>query len=178
MKTLNIIYIIRVGLGALSALIAALVVNLRVGNPLINGITVALAVYLLTYYLLKLQFLNKVEKPTKILSMGIGAYFMTFIMCWVLFVTPFLAPPTAVFTVETEEPLVVGEIVEFDASASTDDGNIVTYSWNFGDDMTGKNMETSHTYNEPGNYTVTLIVVDDHGISNSTTESITVNAQS
>lgn len=179
MKPLNVIYIIRIGLGVLAAVVAAMLVNLKVGNPLINGITIGLAVYLLTYYLLKMQFLNKVDKPSKILSMGIGVYFITFIMCWVLLITPFLAPPTAAFTVETAvDDRVVNTAIAFDASASTDDSEIVAYAWNFGDDKTGENMVTSHTYNEPGEYIVTLIVVDDHGISSSTSQNINVTASS
>ena len=90
LKTLNVIYLCRIGFGILAAMVAALVVDLKVGNPLINGITIGLAVYLVTFYVLKWQFMNMVEKPTKILTMGIGAYFLTFIMFWVLFITPFL----------------------------------------------------------------------------------------
>ena len=137
MKTLNVIYVLRVGFGILAALIATLVVDLKVGDPLINGITIGLAVYLVSYYVIKWQFVNKVEKPTKIFTMGIGAYFLVFIMCWVLFITPSLAPPTAAFTVSPENP-VVGENITFDARISEDtDGEIVRWVWNFGDENTG-----------------------------------------
>jgi len=173
----------RIGFGALAALVATLVVNLKIGAPLMNGITVGLAVYLISYYLLKWQFMNKVEKPTKILTMGIGAYALTFVFCWVLFVTPFLVPPTAAFTVNPqtpEQPLVVGEPITFDASASIDDGKIVTYVWYFGDENTTKteDPEITHSYTVAGEYTVKLKVVDDHGIGNSNTTTITVNAPS
>ena len=87
MKPLNVIYIFRVVFGIFAALIATFVVDLRMGDPIITGITIALAIYLISYYLIKWQFMNKVEKPTKILTMGIGAFFLVFIMCWVLFVT-------------------------------------------------------------------------------------------
>ena len=167
----------RIGFGALAALVAALVVNLKVGAPLMNGITVGLAVYLLTYYLLKWLFMNKVEKPTKILTMGIGAYALTFVFCWVLFVTPFLAPPTATFTI-TPEQGVVGEAITFDASTSFDsDGTIVTYVWYFGDEnITKAEVPTiTHSYSVAGEYTVGLKVVDDHGIGGSSnTTTITV----
>lgn len=177
LKTLNVIYCIRIGLGALAALIAALVVDLKVGNPLINGITVALAVYLLTYYLLKMVFANKVEKPTKILTMGIGIYFIIFVFCWVLFTTPLLAPPTAMITITPKENVVVGETITFDASTSFDpDGDIVKYSWKFGDGVTGTGVTLNHTYNEADDYTVSLTVVDEHGISISNTTTIQVKA--
>ena len=174
LKTLNIIYLLRIGFGILAALVATLVVNLKAGNPLINGITVGLAVYILTYYLLKLQFVNKVEKPTKILTMGIGVYFLTFIFCWVLFITPFLAPPTATFTMDPQKP-VVGETITFDATASFDpDGKIVKYAWDFGDENTGTGKTFNHTYVSAGDYTVKLKVVDDHGISSSNKTTINV----
>jgi len=166
----------RIGFGVLAALIAALVVNLKASMPLINGITVGLAVYLFSFYLIKWLFMNKVEKPTKILTMGVGAYIFTFIFCWVLFITPFLAPPNAVFTVDPLEP-EVGETITFDASASFDpDGTIVKYVWDLGDENTAEEEvpTITHSYTVAGNYTVTLKVVDDHGISRSNTTTITV----
>jgi PKD repeat protein len=184
LKTLNVIYCMRIGFGALAALIAALVVNLKVGAPLMNGVTVGLAVYLVSFYILKWLFMNKVEKPTKILTMGIGAYALTFIFCWVLFVTPFLAPPTVAFTINPqtpEKPLIVGEPITFDANASVDlDGKIVTYVWDFGDENTTKaEVPTiTHSYTVAGEYTVGLKVVDDHGIGSTKTENLSVKAPS
>lgn len=178
MKTLNVIYCLRVGFGILAALLAALVVDLRVGDPLINGITIALAVYIVSYYVVKWQFANKVEKPTKILTMGIGAYFLVFIMIWVLVITPSLAAPTATLTVVTDEPLIVGEPVMFDASLSEDpDGEIVRYVWYFGDEGTSEQMDPTHYYSTAGEYTVSLTVVDDHGISSVNTTTIKVNTK-
>ena len=173
LKTLNVIYCLRIGFGILAALVAALVVNLKVGNPLINGITVALAVYLLTYYLLKFQFGNKVEKPTKILTMGYGIYALTFIFCWVLFITPFLAPPIATFTMTPEQP-VVGETITFTSIGEDPDGTIVKYAWDFGDGNKGTGANINQTYTLAGDYTVRLTVVDDHGISSSNTTTLTV----
>jgi uncharacterized membrane protein len=92
LKTLNIIYILRICFGILAAIIATLVVDLKVGNPLINGTSIGLAIYLVSYYVLKWRFMNKVEKPTKVFTMGIGVYFLTFIMFWVLLITLFLYP--------------------------------------------------------------------------------------
>ena len=173
LKTLNVIYCLRIGFGILAALVAALVVNLKVGNPLINGITVALAVYLLTYYLLKFQFANKVEKPTKILTMGYGIYALTFIFCWVLFITPFLAPPTATFTMDPQNPMV-GETIIFTSIGEDPDGIIVKWVWDFGDKNTGTGETFNHTYASAGDYTVRLTVVDDHGISSRNTTTLTV----
>jgi PKD repeat protein len=162
--------------GIIAALIAASVVNLGVGTPLINGISVALAIYLITFYLIKWKFMNKVEKPTKIFTMGIGAYFLAFILCWVLFITPFLAAPIAAFVVNPENP-EVAEPIEFNATTSEDsDGKIVKYVWNFGD---GDTIEetipvVTHTYYKTQNYTVILTVVDNNGIGISTSTTFTV----
>ena len=181
MKTLNIIYIIRIGLGVLAALLATLVVDLKVGDPLINGITVALAVYILTYYLLKMQFSKKVEKESKILTMGIGIYFFVFVFSWVLLTTPLLAPPVAQFTTDlTGDEGVVGEMITFDASTSFDpDGTIVKYTWNFddGNTTTIKTPTITHTYTTAKNYTIKLTIVDEHAISMSNTTTIKINNQ-
>ena len=168
MKTLNVIYISRIGFGFLAAVVAALVVPLNIGDPLLNGITIGLAVYLISYYLLKWRFMSKVDQPTKILTMGIGVYFITFILFWALLITPSLAAPVASFTVEPQNP-AVGDVVAFDARLSYDpDGEIVTYSWNFGDEGTAEGMTVNHSYNTAGDYIVTLTVTDDYGISMTT----------
>ena len=143
-----------------------------------NGITVGLAVYLISYYLLKWKFTAKVEQPTKILTMGIGAFFLTFILCWVLFITPTLAPPTPNFTVTPESPLV-GEMITFNATSSVDpDGDIAKWVWDFGGENTIEGETTTYSYSVAGDYTVMLTVVDDHGISMSNITTITVNPSS
>ena len=88
MKPLNIIYWSRVGFGVLAALVCALLIDVeKVANPLISGMSVGILIYLITYYILKWQFMAKVEKPSKMFTMGIGAYFLTWIVVWVLFYT-------------------------------------------------------------------------------------------
>ena len=58
-----------------------------------------------------------------------------------------------------------GEVVTFDASRSTDpDGNIIKYSWDFGDKTNETGAKVSHTYTQPGTYTVRLRVRDSSGI--------------
>ena len=82
--------------------------------------------------------------------------------------------PNAGFSVDPtsgEAPLEV----EFDASASSDtDGNIANYAWRFGNGSTGSGREISHTYSNPGTYTVTLTVADDEGETDTASRSIRV----
>lgn len=54
----------------------------------------------------------------------------------------------------------------FDASGSFDpDGTIVSYVWDFGDGVTGIGEILVHTYESPGEYTVTLTVTDNAGMN-------------
>jgi PKD repeat protein len=65
--------------------------------------------------------------------------------------------------------------VNFDASASRDpDGNIVQYSWDFGDGQTGGGRSTSHVYTRPGTFLISLTVRDNSGATASKSKTITV----
>lgn len=60
----------------------------------------------------------------------------------------------------------VGGSVPFDGSNSYDeDGTIESYNWSFGDGKTGSGINPSHKYTIAGNYTVTLTVTDDSGLT-------------
>ncbi len=63
----------------------------------------------------------------------------------------------------------VNEAVTFDASQSTDDTAIISYQWDFGDGTieTTANPTITHTYDSTGNYTVTLTVTDNDGLTHS-----------
>ena len=86
-------------------------------------------------------------------------------------------PPTASFT---EDPLTpyVNELVTFNASASQDDdGEIISYKWDFGDQtpiVTETTPNTTHIYTLAGTYTVNLTVTDNDTLTNSVTETKTV----
>jgi hypothetical protein len=73
-----------------------------------------------------------------------------------------VARPGGPYRFESGKPTV------FDASASTDyDGNIASYSWNFGDNspvVSGR--QVIHTYTGPGPYGVQLTVTDNQGATN------------
>ena len=61
-------------------------------------------------------------------------------------------------------------------SGSTDDGTIVQYAWNFGDGKTGTGANPGHVYTEAGTWTVTLVVTDNAGATNTTTAQVTTTA--
>ena len=83
-------------------------------------------------------------------------------------------PPVANFTFRPSNP-VVGQFINFDGSGSVDpDGTVVSWTWFFGDGFISFGQFTSHSYNNPGNYTVTLTVQDTAGLSASKTTTIPV----
>ena len=79
--------------------------------------------------------------------------------------------PVASFTVTCNKAAC-----SFNASASTDDGGIVRYDWQFGDNTTGSGMTTTHTYSAKGNYSVnvTLTVRDAANLTSSSTKSVAI----
>jgi YD repeat-containing protein len=84
-------------------------------------------------------------------------------------------PPIAQFSFSPVNPRV-GVTVFFDGSASRDpDGFITSYIWTFGDNASqfGGSF-AQHTYFTAGNYTVTLTVMDNAGLTGSASARITV----
>ncbi len=66
----------------------------------------------------------------------------------------------------------VGEIVEFDATPTTDpDGSLVSVEWDFGDGARASGQLARHTYQAPGSYTVSVLVTDDSARPNATSSS-------
>jgi len=100
LKPLAIIYWSRFALAIVAAAISTeltLALGERGINTFLNGLTVALLVYLITYYLIyKVKFKNKVEKQSKLMSQGIGIYFIAWVVFWVLMYTLAIGPPVSV----------------------------------------------------------------------------------
>lgn len=57
---------------------------------------------------------------------------------------------------------------------STDDTNISSWYWSFGDGSTSTQQNPNHTYSGADTYNVTLTVTDEHGASDSFSDSVTV----
>ena len=82
-------------------------------------------------------------------------------------------PPVPAFDWDPDPP-VAGEAIEFDASASTDDGEITGYLWELGDGGEATGVLATHEYALPGEYEVTLWVTDDEDQVESLTLTVTV----
>lgn len=91
--------------------------------------------------------------------------------------------PIARFTVSPAAPNA-NETVTFDSSSSRDiGGEIEHYLWDFGDDWnivgdagTGTGKIVTHVYSQGDRYQVKLMVVDNDGAKNLTTQTVAVNA--
>ena len=73
-----------------------------------------------------------------------------------------IGQPVSVLVAETSRPQL-GQTITFDASASYDDGTLVSYTWDFGDGTTASGAQVSHAYTAEGVYTVVVTVLDDDG---------------
>jgi hypothetical protein len=63
-------------------------------NTFFNSLSIALIVYIISYYyVIKRKFLSKVEKPQKLATTGIGIYFISWLVFWVLLYTIIAGPP-------------------------------------------------------------------------------------
>jgi hypothetical protein len=99
MRPLVTIYWARIALGIVAATIGAglewirgIQSEFQISN-LMNGLTIALLIYLVSYYVFKATFRAQVEKQSKIMTMGIGVYFFTWIVFWIFFFSILRGPP-------------------------------------------------------------------------------------
>jgi len=78
-------------------------------------------------------------------------------------------PPKPNFTYECD-----GLTCNFDASSSSDDGQIAKYVWNTKDNKLLRGETVSHTFSKAGTYSVILSTTDDDGVRRSKRQFITV----
>lgn len=71
----------------------------------------------------------------------------------------------------------IGDVIEFDASDSTAEqsAEIITYQWEFGDGSTATGETATYTYEEDGEFTVTLTIITDRETHHETTEEINIS---
>ena len=69
---------------------------------------------------------------------------------------------------------MAGEVIIFDASDSTPEGWLGSYTWNFGDGTISEGVLVEHVFIAPGFYTVTLTVVDFYGQTSVANVAITI----
>jgi PKD repeat protein len=98
--------------------------------------------------------------------------------------------PTVVFTI-SPPPVSLNTPSTFDASrscpstadasgnciiTSTTSQTITNFAWDFGDGGTANGKIVTHSFTTPGTFSVTLTVTNDHGVSATKTQSVTLGA--
>ncbi|GAB1624014.1 hypothetical protein AAOGI_40640 [Agarivorans albus] len=81
--------------------------------------------------------------------------------------------PSSTISVSRSEA-VIGQLIQFDGSGSSDDGTIVDYTWDFGDGSGANGINVSKSYASEGNYTVRLTVLDNDNLSSTSSTVIQV----
>jgi len=96
---------------------------------------------------------------------------------------PYFPPPSTgsnelpVSEAGPDRTAYVDTVMHFSGRESYDpDGIVMAYIWSFGDGITKSGLTLIYSYDEPGNYTVTLTVTDDEGSINSDSCTVEVEA--
>ena len=84
------------------------------------------------------------------------------------------ALPTAEFFFIPEKASA-GEKINF-TDASSDDGKIIAWHWDFGDGTASDKQNPQHSYKESGKYTITLTVKDNEGGESTITKTIEITS--
>ena len=83
--------------------------------------------------------------------------------------------PITGLAAQSDSPTLLGEITTFTATVSG--GSNITFTWNFGDDSAlGNGANVTHTYAEPGEYTVTVTASNALGSEEFTLEVVVIGA--
>lgn len=93
---------------------------------------------------------------------------------WSLQQVQVVYPPKAEFAYDPANP-TIHDVVTFIDNSSDSDGFITTWLWDFGDETTSEDRNSTHQYSAKGNYTVTLTVTDNHGAQTSTNKTVAIH---
>jgi hypothetical protein len=85
--------------------------------------------------------------------------------------------PISGFSITPSNP-TTQDSIEFRDTSYDPDGMIVEWLWTFGDGTSSTNKNPLHTYKQSGEYTVTLQVTDSDGLTNVSTELLSIAPQS
>lgn len=81
--------------------------------------------------------------------------------------------PVPIANFNTNSPVYLGNAIQFNNTSTGQ--NIISYQWDFGDGQSGTGQNTSHIYEQTGNYQATLTIQTSSGCSDQTTKPVTVN---
>ena len=95
MRPLEKVYYLRFLTGVLAAVLSIGYVLIVYGAPrptldygvLFNSVSLSIIIYVLSYYIFKFRFKDKVAKVQKLFTTGIGIHFLAWIVFYVLFYT-------------------------------------------------------------------------------------------
>ena len=83
--------------------------------------------------------------------------------------------PTPVADFSSNEPVYVGQPIQFTNLSSVSDGATIEYWWDFGDGETSTEKNPSHVYAEAGTYDVLLVATREPGCSDEVVKPVTVD---
>jgi hypothetical protein len=98
MRPLETVYWIKFAFGFAAALVCIGYAIVAYGTPLpsngqvslfFNSVSISVIMYVLSYYVVKAAFKGKVAKPSKLLTTGIGIYFLSWIVFYIMFYTAY-----------------------------------------------------------------------------------------
>jgi hypothetical protein len=84
-----------------------------------------------------------------------------------------MQPPQVAFSYTPENP-TSADVVDFVDLSSDEDGDIVSWYWDFGDDMTSELQHPVHQYPQEGSYMVQLTVRDNDGLEETASQTVSV----
>jgi len=81
--------------------------------------------------------------------------------------------PDAIFTYSPPNPNTI-DVVQFTDLSNDKDGNVINWTWNFGDGNYSHVQNPMHNYADDGIYIVNLIIIDNNGAINSTSQQLLI----